>query len=157
MTILLMPPPQVLVIGGLTTAVLLAQAGYRVTALEAGTYPGGSAGTFYHQGFCYDADATLAGGFQLGGPHALIVDRLGIEWPVQPAHPAWVVHLPSRQVILTHDHTDVLRQFPDTARFWTEQRCCIVKRRIIRVASILRLRTYASCILMVGERNWEHM
>jgi phytoene dehydrogenase-like protein len=53
-------------IGGLTAAALLADEGYTVTVLEAGTYPGGSAGTFFHQGFRYEAGATLAGGFQPG-------------------------------------------------------------------------------------------
>ena len=36
-------------IGGLTAAALLLRAGQRVTVLEAHVYPGGSAGTFYHQ------------------------------------------------------------------------------------------------------------
>ena len=38
-------------IGGLTTAAVLAKAGLQVTVLEAHIYPGGCAGTFYHQGF----------------------------------------------------------------------------------------------------------
>lgn len=108
-------------VGGLTTAALLAQAGYAVTVLEAQTYPGGCAGTFYHQGYRFDAGATLAGGFQPGGPHALVGERLGIEWPIQPCEPAWVVHLPDREVALTRDNADVLAKFPETEAFWREQ------------------------------------
>jgi phytoene dehydrogenase-like protein len=55
-------------IGGLTTAAALARTGLQVTVLEAHIYPGGCAGTFYHQGFRFDAGATLAGGFYPGGP-----------------------------------------------------------------------------------------
>ena len=51
-------------IGGLTTAALLAKAGLDVTVLEAHVYPGGCAGTFYHQGYRFDAGATLAAGFE---------------------------------------------------------------------------------------------
>ena len=108
-------------IGGLTTAALLADAGYNVTVLEAGTYPGGSAGTFFHQGYRYEAGATLAGGFQPGGPHALVGERLEINWPVRPADPAWVVHLPDRTVTLSRENHDVRTQFPAAARFWDEQ------------------------------------
>ena len=35
--------------------------GFPVTVLEAHIYAGGCAGTFYHQGFRFDAGATLAG------------------------------------------------------------------------------------------------
>ena len=108
-------------IGGLTSAALLAQAGLRVTVLEANTYPGGCAGTYYHKGYRFEAGATLAGGFQLGGPHAILGDRLGIEWPVRPAHPAWVVHLPDREIVLGDDHAGILAQFPESAPFWVDQ------------------------------------
>ena len=108
-------------VGGLTAAALLAQVGCRVTILEAGTYPGGSAGTFYHQGYRFEAGATLAGGFQPGGPHAMVGERLSIQWPVRLADPAWVVHLPDRQVTLRHGGGDVVAQFPGSERFWREQ------------------------------------
>src|SRR6476659_5158602 len=93
-------------IGGLTTAALLAQAGYRVTVVEAQTYPGGCASTFTNQGYRFDSGATLAGGFQENGPHALIGKQLGIRWPVRGYDPAWVVHLPDRDVTLTRDNAD---------------------------------------------------
>lgn len=83
-------------IGGLTTAALLARAGHDVTVLEAHIYGGGCAGTFYHQGYRFDAGATLAGGFNAGGPHAQVGQRLGIEWPIVAAEPAWRTHLPDR-------------------------------------------------------------
>ncbi len=85
-------------VGGLTAAALLVKAGLDVTVLEAHVYPGGSAGTFTHKGYRFDAGATLAGGFSTGGPHGRLAELLGLTWPVKPVDPAWVVHLPGLSV-----------------------------------------------------------
>ena len=109
-------------VGGLATAALLARAGCRVTVLEAQVYVGGCAGTFSHKGYRFDAGATLAGGFQPGGPLDRLAQELEIEWPLQPQEPAWVVHLPQRSIALTRDQVGLLRAFPRSQRFWREQR-----------------------------------
>ena len=108
-------------IGGLTAAALLAKAGCAVTMLEAHTYAGGCAGTFYHQGYRFDAGATVAGGFHETGPHTVVGRLLDIGWQVRPHEPAWVVHLPGCSIALTKDNADVVEKFPNTARFWEEQ------------------------------------
>lgn len=83
-------------IGGLTTAAVLARAGLDVTVLEAHIYPGGCAGTFYHQGYRFDAGATLAAGFYSGGPMDIIANTVGIDdWSLHSEEPAMVVHLPN--------------------------------------------------------------
>jgi C-3',4' desaturase CrtD len=81
-------------VGGLTTAALLAKAGMAVTVLEAHVYPGGSAGTFYYQGYRFDAGATLAGGFYSDGPMDRLGKALGVQWPARPIDLAMRVHLP---------------------------------------------------------------
>ncbi len=81
-------------IGGLTTAALLAKAGLDVTVLEAHVYPGGCAGTFFHQGYRFDAGATLAAGFDPGGGMTRLGEMLSIAWPVEPVRAALRVHLP---------------------------------------------------------------
>lgn len=87
-------------VGGLTTAAILAKSGLDVTVLEAHVYPGGCAGTFYHQGYRFDAGATLAGGFYPGGPMDLVAQRAGIShWPARPSDPAMVVHLPDGSAV----------------------------------------------------------
>lgn len=87
-------------VGGLTTAALLARAGLDVTLLEAHVYPGGCAGTFYHQGYRFDAGATLAGGFYPGGPMDLVAQAVAIDrWPAQPSDPAMAVFLPDGAAI----------------------------------------------------------
>jgi C-3',4' desaturase CrtD len=113
-------------IGGLTAAALLLKQGWQVTVLEAGTYPGGCAGTFFHKGYRFDAGATLAAGFASCGPHARVAEILGLEWPVEPIRDAaWVTHLPGHSI---HQWVDPVRwreeylvKLPFSARFWQKQ------------------------------------
>jgi C-3',4' desaturase CrtD len=82
-------------VAGLSTAAALARAGFDVQVLEAHVYPGGCAGTFYYQGYRFDAGATLAGGFYPGGPMDLVGRAAGVDrWPARPARSAMTVHLP---------------------------------------------------------------
>jgi C-3',4' desaturase CrtD len=125
------PSPRIVVIGagigGLTTAALLARAGLDVTVLEAHVYPGGCAGTFFHQGYRFDAGATLAGGFYPGGPMDRVAQATGIAaWPAPRDAQAMTVHLPNgAQVIRWGDerrHAEHQRAFGANAhRFWRWQ------------------------------------
>ncbi|MCA8963880.1 MAG: NAD(P)-binding protein, partial [Planctomycetes bacterium] len=113
-------------VGGLTAAALLAKWGHAVTVLEAHVYPGGCAGTFYHRKYRFDAGATLAGGFGPGGPHSVVGELLGIEWPVHPVDPAWVVHLPDGRAVTQWADPERWREeraahFPGTEPFWRTQ------------------------------------
>ncbi len=112
-------------VGGLTAAALLVQAGQRVTVLDAHVYPGGCAGTFYHQRYRFDAGATLAGGFAPGGPHARVAELLGLTWPVHPVNPAWVTHLPDRAITQWADparwRAERQAAFPQAEAFWRQQ------------------------------------
>lgn len=81
-------------VGGLAAAAELARAGLDVTVLEAHVYPGGCAGTFYHQGYRFDAGATLAGGFADGAPMDLLARHFGIDWEGKSTERAMQVHLP---------------------------------------------------------------
>lgn len=113
-------------VGGLTSAALLAKWGFDVTVLEAHVYAGGCAGTFYHRKYRFDAGATLVGGFDPDGPHGIVGDMLGLEWPVHPVDPAWVVHLPDGRVVTQWAdperwRAERQRLFPGTERFWRKQ------------------------------------
>ncbi len=111
-------------IGGLTAAALLAKAGLDVTVLESHVYAGGCAGTFYHQGYRFDAGATLAAGFEPGGGMTRLGEALGVQWPVEHAEAAMRVHLPGGQAVTRWTdadrwQTERLSAFGGAAeRFW---------------------------------------
>jgi C-3',4' desaturase CrtD len=88
-------------VGGLSAAASLARAGLDVTVLEAHTYPGGCAGTYYYQGYRFEAGATLAGGFYPGGPMDLLGKAAGVDdWGGIPADPIMGVHMPDGGMVL---------------------------------------------------------
>ena len=120
-------------IGGLTTAALLARAGYRVLALEGHIEPGGCASSFERQRpdgtrYVFDVGATLFAGFGPGGAHDWVGQQLGISWPVRRLEPALEVWLPDKRVTRWGDArwADERRiAFPAQAweaeGFWREQ------------------------------------
>jgi len=117
-------------VGGLTTAALLAQAGLQVTVLEHHTYPGGSAGTFWHEGFRFDAGATLLAGFDEEGVFTRLERRLDIRFPVRrlsPGEPLMQVELPGGRTVVrpvgrTHELEAQLEAFGNSVRgFWAWQ------------------------------------
>lgn len=90
-------------VGGLTAAALLAKAGLEVTVLEHHTYPGGSAGTFEHQGLRFDAGATLLAGFDEEGVFTRLERSLAVSFPVRrllPGEALMEVWLPGGQVVV---------------------------------------------------------
>jgi C-3',4' desaturase CrtD len=113
-------------VGGATAAALLAKDGFDVTVLEAHVYAGGCAGTFFHKGYRFDAGATVAGGFQPGGPHEIVERMLNIKFPVRRIEPAWEVHLPDRAITVWGDQDkwadERAEKLPALSRFWGLQR-----------------------------------
>jgi C-3',4' desaturase CrtD len=90
-------------IAGLSAAALLAHDGYRVLLLEGHIEPGGCASSYERKRpdgsrYVFDVGATLFAGFQPGGAHHWVAEKLGIRWPVRPLEPAMDVLLPDERI-----------------------------------------------------------
>ena len=98
-------------IGGLTAAALSAAAGDDVLVLEGHARPGGCAADFSRRGILFPAGATLMTGFEAGGLHRWVYQRLGLPIHARRLDLAMVSHLPDRQV-----------RVPTGRLEWTEER-----------------------------------
>lgn len=121
-------------IGGLTTAALLAHAGWQVALLEGHIEPGGCASSYRRKrpdgsSYVFDVGATLFGGFQPGGAHDWVARQLNLRFPVVRLEPAMQVWLPDRVVTRYGNRenwqAERMRVFPEQAttaeRFWRNQ------------------------------------
>ena len=102
--------------GGLTALPCWRRLVHRLPSLRRASYPGGCAGTYYYRG--YSQLGRRWPGVQPGGPHAIVGEKLGIDWP-KPADPPGVP-CPTA-IVLGRDRSDVLAQFPASAPFWASQ------------------------------------
>lgn len=114
-------------IGGLTAAALCADAGLDVLVLEGHTRPGGCAGDFKRRGVTFPAGATVLMGFEQGGLHRRVYERLGLPIRARRLDEAMRVHLPDREVAVLTDRAaweaERRRAFPNLGgggdRFWS--------------------------------------
>lgn len=79
--------------GGMTTAALLANDGYKVLILEAAALPGGCSSSYYRKGFIFESGATTLIGFDKNQPLRELEDVTGIIIPkeeIKPSMSVWV-------------------------------------------------------------------
>lgn len=126
-------------IGGLTAAALCAADGLDVVVLEGHTRPGGCAGDFRRRGATFPAGATVLMGFEEGGLHRWVYERLGLPVVARRMDLAMTVHLPDREVRVPTSRdaweAERRRAFPNLngggERFWGRvQRLAEVAHRL---------------------------
>lgn len=85
--------------GSLTAAALLAERGKRVCVLEQAKYPGGCATSYKRKGHWFETGATTLVGLDEHMPLRYLLDKTGIQVPVQKLEPPMQVILPNGQLI----------------------------------------------------------
>ena len=142
-------------IGGLTAAALCAAEGRDVLVLEGHTRPGWCAGDFRRRRVLFPAGATVVMGFEEGGLHRWVYERLGLPMQARPRDLAMQVHLPDREVAVHADrdawHVELRRAFPERGergtRFWAHvERLADVAHDLASRRPVLPLQTAADAL-----------
>lgn len=107
-------------ISGLTAAAFLAERGLDITVAEASNEWGGCAGKFNRGSFLFPAGATLGMGFEGGGIHHRLLEKLHIPFPnAKPLSTVMGIHTPSGYLEYKQDRQQHLHSlseaFPESA------------------------------------------
>ncbi|GBF40797.1 phytoene dehydrogenase-like protein [Leptospira ellinghausenii] len=92
-------------LGGLSAALSFANKGKRVLVLEKSISPGGSASSFWKNGYLFESGATTLVGFEPGLPMDRLTKELGIQFPILPIDRSMVVHLCGKTIERYKDRT----------------------------------------------------
>lgn len=84
--------------GGMTSAALMADAGYSVLVLEKSHVPGGCSSSYYRKGYIFESGATTLIGFDENQPLWWLERKLGISLPKKPISPSMKVHMNGKQI-----------------------------------------------------------
>lgn len=143
-------------IAGLTAAALLSRQGYKVHVAERDIHVGGCAASYQRAGYSFAVGATVAMGFEAGGLHRKIYDRLGLVANYVSLNPmAMRVHLPDRVVpILTNRQA----WFEALPRYFPELKAANLRACWLELARIAQAMRYVSSHFPVLPfRHWHDM
>lgn len=84
--------------GGMTTAALLANDGYKVLILEAAALPGGCSSSYYRKGFTFESGATTLIGFDENQPLRKLEEITGIRIPKEEINPSMSVWIDGEKI-----------------------------------------------------------
>lgn len=100
--------------GGMTAAVLMAEAGYSVLILEKSHVPGGCSSSYYRKGYIFESGATTLIGFDENQPLKWLEDKLKIELPKKSISPSMKVYMDGMEITRWQDR----EQWIDEAIKW---------------------------------------
>lgn len=113
--------------GGMTAAVLMAEAGYSVLVLEKSHVPGGCSSSYYRKGYIFESGATTLIGFDENQPLKWLEDKLGVTLPKKAISPSMKVHMDGKEITRWQDREEwideAVKWFGESAEqkeFWNK-------------------------------------
>ncbi len=96
--------------GGMSTAALLANDGYKVLILEAALHPGGCSSSYPRKGYVFESGATTLIGFDENQPLRFLEEKTGIQIPRVELNPSMKVWLDGEQITRYKDRTEWIEE-----------------------------------------------
>lgn len=96
--------------GGMSTAALLANDGFKVLILEAALHPGGCSSSYPRKEYVFESGATTLIGFDENQPLRYLEERTGIKIPRIELNPSMQVWLDGEQVTRYKDRIEWIEE-----------------------------------------------
>jgi C-3',4' desaturase CrtD len=113
--------------GGMTSAVLMAEAGFSVLVLEKSHVPGGCSSSYYRKGYIFESGATTLIGFDENQPLKWLENKLNLSLPKKAISPSMKVHMNGKEITRWQDREqwieEAIKHFGEPAEqkeFWNK-------------------------------------
>lgn len=96
--------------GGMSTAALLANDGYKVLILEAARHPGGCSSSYPRKGYVFESGATTLIGFDEHQPLKYLEEKTGLRIPREELNPSMTVWLDGEPITRYKDRAEWIEE-----------------------------------------------